>query len=95
MAALSVVLLVLSLLLLADRLFFAGVVGLFVPMYVALLMSLLGLLFAFLQSAQVKRRPRSKNKLKKVRRANALMVLNVAAGIACAAFWLYDLIKLL
>ena len=95
MAALSVVLLVVALLLLADRLFFAGVVGLFVPMYVALLTALLGLLFAFLRSRQVSRRPRSKNKLKKVRRANTLMALNVAAGIACAAFWLFDLIKLL
>ena len=95
MAALSVVMLVLSLLLLADRLFFAGIIGLFVPMYIAVITSLLGLLIAFLRSAQVTRRPRSKNKLKKVRQAHALMVLNVLAGIACAALWLFDLAKLL
>ncbi len=93
MAVLSTVLFLFALLLLADRIFFAGVIGLFVPAYAAVLLSFLGLLFAFLRMNYVKSRPRSKNKLKKIKRAQALMLVNVAACVAAAAFWVYDLIQ--
>lgn len=95
MAGISVVLLLAALLLLCDRLFSSGVLGLFVPAYAAVIAAFLGFLFALLRRCQVIKRPRSKNKLKKVRRAQALMVLNLAACVAAAALWFMNLAALL
>jgi hypothetical protein len=91
----SGVLLVVSLVILAERLFFTGILGFTIPVYAAVLTSLLGFLIATLHAYRIKRRLRSKNKLKKLRRARALMVLNILVCVAASAIWLTTLIKLL
>ncbi|HWS28726.1 MAG TPA: hypothetical protein VN512_01295 [Clostridia bacterium] len=95
MSMASGVFFVVSLVILIERLFFAGVFGFAVPAYAAVIASLFGFLLAFFRSLQIKRRPRSKNKLKKLRRARALMALNVIVCVAAAAIWFSTLIRLL
>lgn len=84
-----------SLVILAERLFFAGVLGFSIPAYAAVLTSLLGFLLATFHSVKIKHRVRSKNKLKKLKRARSLMVLNILVCVAAAAIWLSTLIRLL
>jgi UPF0716 family protein affecting phage T7 exclusion len=95
MSAASGVFFIVSLVILAERLFFAGVLGYSIPVYAAVLTSLLGFLLAFFRSMQIKHRPRSKNKLKKIRRARSLMALNMIVCVAAAAIWFSTLIRLL
>ncbi|HWR18365.1 MAG TPA: hypothetical protein VN608_01995 [Clostridia bacterium] len=95
MSVASGVFFIISLVILAERLFFTDILGFPIPVYAAVLTALLGFLIATLQAYRIKRRLRSKNKLKKLRRARALMVLNILACVTASAIWLTTLIKLL
>lgn len=95
MSIASGVFFIISLVIMAERLFFTGILGFPIPVYAAVLTALLGFVIATLQAYRIKRRLRSKNKLKKLRRARAFMVLNILACVTASAIWLTTLIKLL
>jgi len=95
MSVASSVFLVVSLVILTERLFFTGILGFSIPGYAAVLTSLFGFLLAFFHSSKIRRRLRSKNKLKKLRRARSLMALNMIVCVAAATIWLSVLIRLL